>query len=73
MPYRKRLLEYLRGELSPTGMLESPRGGEDPEGKSHGTSASEPQIQQEIRLLMIENSILGSLSFATIVDSGPNK
>lgn len=68
MPYRKRLLEYLRGELSPTGMLESPRGVEDPEGKSHETSAREPQIQQEIRLLMIENGILGSLSFATIAD-----
>lgn len=59
---------YLRGELRPVGTFESPKDTKPPDYENLDTAPREFQIEQELRLLMVENGILSSLAFATMAD-----
>lgn len=55
----------LSDALHAVGTLQSPRGGTQ---DACELSSRNPQLEEEIGLLMAENGILGSLSFATLMD-----
>ncbi|KAK3376951.1 small s protein [Lasiosphaeria ovina] len=59
---------FFNGTLGRVGHFEAPRQGEDVEGSDAEMSCKDGQIQEELRLLMIENGILESLSFASSTD-----
>ncbi|KAH6987851.1 hypothetical protein BKA56DRAFT_281198 [Ilyonectria sp. MPI-CAGE-AT-0026] len=50
------------------GMFQNPKGTTTSKSKGLGHSSGDSQVEQELRLLMIENAILGSLSFTTLTD-----
>ncbi|RDW84270.1 hypothetical protein BP6252_01860 [Coleophoma cylindrospora] len=57
---------FLKGELDRVGTFHSSKA--DPEDHTVEKDAREYQVEEELRLLMIENGLLGSLSFATLTD-----
>ncbi|KAH8646763.1 hypothetical protein BX600DRAFT_443733 [Xylariales sp. PMI_506] len=64
--------DFLRGGLRPSGAFESPKGLsalEKQEGKhDEQDPLKEARVEDEIRLMAVENAILGSLSFTTQSD-----
>lgn len=59
--------DLLQGKLY-SGTLQSPKGIKDTEEQDAGSLTRQFEVEEEIRLLMIENGILASLSFATRMD-----
>lgn len=59
----------LKGELQPVGSLETPPSRNRPAVEK---SARELQVEESIRILMIENGILSSLAFSTLTDRREN-
>ncbi|RDW60295.1 hypothetical protein BP5796_11901 [Coleophoma crateriformis] len=57
---------FFKGELDRVGTFHSSKGVSDDH--TVKKDAIEYQVEEELRLLMIENSLLGSLSFATLTD-----
>ena len=64
----QKIESFLKGKLGPIGSFQSPLGKDNLDDEALKPSRRENEIQEEIRLLMIENGILRSLSFATLRD-----
>ncbi|KAH8803347.1 small s protein, partial [Xylogone sp. PMI_703] len=64
----EKIQDIVQGKLRPVGMLQSPTGANDSTTKSLESCSRDADVEEEIRLLVIENSILGSLSFPTLTD-----
>lgn len=60
--------DFFQGTLGRIGNFEVPRQGDDTEVPDTERSYRYQQIQEELRLLMVENGILESLSFASSAD-----
>ena len=65
--YQKRE-NVTRGELDMVGSLEIPRGLRNEDDVLQTHSLMEWQIKDQVRLLMIEDGVLGSLSFTSFSD-----
>jgi hypothetical protein len=64
----QKIENILKGELGPIGMLQTPKDLQNLGTQEAEKSARALQVEEEIHLLMIENCILQSLAFSTLID-----
>ncbi|OBS20396.1 hypothetical protein FPOA_06767 [Fusarium poae] len=60
--------EYLIGKEKAAGTLETPAGIQQVDQESFKPSTRDKQVEEQLRLLIVENGILTSLSFSTLME-----
>lgn len=60
--------EFLKGKLAPIGLLQTAKNQHIPEIQMAENPHQAAQVENEIRSLMLENTILGSLAFSVVRD-----
>ncbi|KAM0550335.1 hypothetical protein ACHAPJ_009006 [Fusarium lateritium] len=60
--------DYLIAKEKAAGTLETPGGIQEVDQESFEPSVRDKQVEEQLRLLIVENGILGSLSFSTLME-----
>jgi len=68
MKRQRDIEEYLIGKEKAAGTLETPAGIQEVDQEPLKPSARDKQVEEQLRLLIIENGILGTLSFSTLME-----